>query len=1350
MAYVVPSVKIYQQFAQVAVPVSPDLPACIIGPNKQYLDITDASDKQTAYLGLYEKLGLDPLLYPGREAGSIVEQDSVQLWMDNTKAIYFSDDDGEVDPLFPNILKSVTPNYFCDYVNVDGTSYPLSTGLHNRCVKVGDYVKLTKGIDEFETKIVGLQNIKIAAVTGSPASAAENHENIGNVDTYVVLPDAVREVAVIGTGIIGFNGEYKYSNEDTTYTVGCTIGGAVGTAEFVVTDSGTDLPAAGQRVQTVVGTRLYPIGSRGIILTVSDENIYGAPSLFVVGDEWEADYVAVTIGNGVVDAHFAGSEYTGDSEVVYTVTCVKSGGSGVAQVVAQSSDNRDISGPHTVYDGQSFNIGSEGIKIKFILPGTGKRLVAGDSWGISVSSNNFGVEPVSVFSTGDLEADILGSYLHSENSTLEPAGWLLLKLSVLTPGAFGTAIINWALLDGDASTLYPVSVESGTIVTQAADDETTEYTLVGTLKVKFHPDGGVFVTDSEVTYSYSPIGILEITEVNSHDRSADTVALVSLAAEAVDENYEYPSAVTPDIGNSGAGTFDSSGRYLNEAEDLTYTVEIISATSSQLQITVTPSVGTESITTVTWASSDIATAKEIGTRGVMLTPVLPTGNIDVDFDATDTYTLTAIASSSLTVIEEYAFTSPIVYTVEVITGGVLGTAELTVTTTGGLDNDLIVTELGITDYYIGSRGLKVRLGVNPVSEMDLGDKWIINTALKNVYTGTVDGTYYVTVETAGALGEAEIYVTSTMGDTSGPTKILADTSAVHSHRKESLPVSIGNHGVLVRFTDPGYGLMEGDIWTVGVTSERLGGYSNILLSRSVPEVLQVADIEYDVMLVENGIEVPAEGIGGTYWEVDASTITINGGATFTTSTVYDLVGGSPVLTVLTIEDGARIYVTYEALLTGSTMTLFTINSVDEIEGILGRIDTRNPLAFGVYKALQNTDTPVKALRISSDDSIGYQEAIDYLATRIDVYGLVPLTKNPVVIQAFKDHVDFMSEPDRNKFRIAIVNQALPLQEYIKNYTINEYTGEVEDYTATIIDDPNAADLSPPMYTKVIGDDNSLFLTDGVTAGDFFLTNFHEVDEEEVFDEYEIDLVINDETLLLLTGPLAPVMTAQKYQIVRKLEKFDQATAYANIAKSYLDHRVYLVWPDYVGVEGEEVDGYYLCCGIVGMVAGFPPHQGFTNIGVVGFDDVSRSTQYFKESELNVMAEVGVYIITQDTPGAMPYCRHQVSTDNTSVTLRELSITKNLDYISFYFRNRLSPFIGVWNATSDAVDSIELEIKAGTEYLKTLKLPKIGAPLLDLVINSIVVNELLRDNIDIDTDALLPYPLNYINHTIRVS
>lgn len=161
-----------------------------------------------------------------------------------------------------------------------------------------------------------------------------------------------------------------------------------------------------------------------------------------------------------------------------------------------------------------------------------------------------------------------------------------------------------------------------------------------------------------------------------------------------------------------------------------------------------------------------------------------------------------------------------------------------------------------------------------------------------------------------------------------------------------------------------------------------------------------------------------------------------------------------------------IYIGYRAMRVDKA-SVQTINSVDEIESKLGRLDERNPLAVGVYVALSNTGTPIQAFAVATDDLTGHMGARDHVSTRDDIYCIVPVTDTLTtsswvsVVSMWKDHcVDFASY-DKAKFRVVIGSyDELPTEKSSAPPSNEGYTLEdpAETGNSVFVDPAAAADF----------------------------------------------------------------------------------------------------------------------------------------------------------------------------------------------------------------------------------------------------------------------------------------------------
>ncbi len=213
------------------------------------------------------------------------------------------------------------------------------------------------------------------------------------------------------------------------------------------------------------------------------------------------------------------------------------------------------------------------------------------------------------------------------------------------------------------------------------------------------------------------------------------------------------------------------------------------------------------------------------------------------------------------------------------------------------------------------------------------------------------------------------------------------------------------------------------------------------------------------------------------------------------------------------------------------------------------------------------------------------------------------------------------------------------------------------------------------------------------------------------------------------------------------DKNSIAQTVALSSNAYKSRRIYVVFPDTVvaTLDGNDtvLPGFYLCAGIAGMVARFPPQQGFTNLPMTGFTGVQGSNDSFSVKQLNQMAGGGTYIVVQEGQGAALTCRHQLSTDLTSIETRELSITKVVDFVAKFLRQALRNFIGTFNITQPFLDTLSTVIQAMLGFLVE------NGIILGGDLNNLIQSKDSPDTVLVDVTLDVPFPCNYIRLTLVV-
>jgi len=472
---------------------------------------------------------------------------------------------------------------------------------------------------------------------------------------------------------------------------------------------------------------------------------------------------------------------------------------------------------------------------------------------------------------------------------------------------------------------------------------------------------------------------------------------------------------------------------------------------------------------------------------------------------------------------------------------------------------------------------------------------------------------------------------------------------------------------------------------------------------------------------------------------------------------------------------APILITYKGLRIdlspdADNPALLTIDDISTLEEAADPISTDNPGSLMTYLSLLNapavTVAAIGVPEVSADapdgTPLGYAKCAEFLENE-EVYAIATASQLSTVHQTFLTHVNVMSEPEQKGERIYFFNPPIPDRalptilgsgtDLNTTPTANECTVEVNLAPALIAAgiDPNS-DINPvtgeienEVYLDIGGDDKA-YLVQKVDNGTIITlrTDFGTGDgNDDSF--YSVDdfptTVISDDWSVSIRGVQLLVSGTTKPDRNRISETI------ASAASAYGFRRGFYVHPDQCGINitGLEqlVEGYYATSCIVGMVGQLPPQQGFTNYPMTGLTRVVGSNDKFTNRQLNVMAAGGVYILVQDAQGAPVICRHQLSTDMTSIETRELSITKVVDYTAKFMRAGLRNFIGRSNITQGFLDNLSTIVQGQLNFLVE------GGVLIGADINNLIQDADNPDTVLIDVTLDVPFPCNYIRLTLII-
>lgn len=891
--------------------------------------------------------------------------------------------------------------------------------------------------------------------------------------------------------------------------------------------------------------------------------------------------------------------------------------------------------------------------------------------------------------------------------------------------------------------------------------------------------GGTYagsLEDNVLTDTYiiriSQTGKAPVNSVLSNNTASDTVATVtSIYDFSAPETYTIRILTGGALGvataviESQSGT-DNTPAFTTAASGVPFTLNSKSTDATltgttpltagdTFVIQCNPSQGRLSITTASGTDQQVnkvfpgfGVAIPTGVRGVEVTI---TAGASTEITAGDSWSVAVVkAIDAVVATSTGTFTGPqdINYTLEVIQGGGVNKASLRVSSTY-LDTNRIITLVGFGSgnlLNVGDYGLQVYFDTNTQLGLVKGDKFnvtaqaSVETALKTiitdaripdeadnetigaaVYTGggtpntaTSGGDYLhinkalslystevytITVVTGGAYGTAELVWTSSSGlDNSTSNTLIPVTPGTD--------INIGTQGLTVNFTGANP-FTTSDSWTITISKPNL----------SVKLLIPVAEKDISQQREDNPLT--------TAWSVTASKISISAGLCFKDSSWDDF--------ECLLAEKATMFFSYRALHTLNANTIFTIEdeAISSIESILGKDSQDNPIARGARLAiLNNTSTAVYAIYPNNSTLTAWTDLFAKLEAKneTNTYRLAILTNDDSKIDAAISHLNKMSSPQKNKWRDLYTSKEMP-----KVFDVVG-TSTSSDVTATVIEN-----INDPGKFNVVRASSGNFGVSAVGDKLVYLNNTYTITKADTNSEIEID------------GDLgAPQTIPASVYIYHEPTAQEVAEQYLFFGENFNSRRIVHVVPDTFKWNGESHPSYFAAAAIAGYKGGLPVHQPITNTNIIGIDEVEDSLRLFNDTQLDLIASGGNLILAQDSDNESPYIRHQLTTDDTDVNKREISVTENIDEISYGITGIIKPFIGKYNIHTGVIDQVKTNVE-GYLYTKTESVNDQAGPQLTSFENLSIEQDTTQvDKINVSVRLIPPKPFNYADITLTVT
>lgn len=713
------------------------------------------------------------------------------------------------------------------------------------------------------------------------------------------------------------------------------------------------------------------------------------------------------------------------------------------------------------------------------------------------------------------------------------------------------------------------------------------------------------------------------------------------------------------------------------------------------------------------------------------------------------------------------------YVIEVIqgsTGGNITTARLSVTSASGTDNVPLVTPAAYdSPTSIGTRGLTVTFASLTDDDLYVGDKFTV--VVNQEYTlpvltkgGTYnasdfrDRTYIIEVIKGGTIASNPVVRVSTVEGTDAGGEITLTAASANT----SQTFAVGSYGVTMSIAAT-EGLFKGDRWTLTATASKETNLRRLVLGHVLPQGVAFNEVSADIkvkLFIVDDISLSKRGVvpGDYNFESTLDEVRIYDTISIPYAgwTVNGAVAPLPLHSPEGFSNRSQVYISYRAWYPRSTNVL-SVRSSGDLATLPGPTDVDNPLKYALSKALLTSNShPVFYFNTGNPSVVdNWAAGLAFAEAFESTYGVVPLTRDNAVLDLVAAHVNTLSGPQFNRYRVAWLTDS-PRDEAIIVGATTSDNGEV--VTATITDNTEQSGTQYTLLTITSG--NASFADLGVRPLDRvrfgFSTNAW---GDEFYNEYVVERVINDNSLVLASGPDVAEIIPRKVEIQRTLTAAEKVQSFTGKLATLVDNTVVVgstttnrypgmlvrFLPFATVMDGvNEVPSYFMAATLAGIRSALAPHQSMTRIQVPGFSAV-KGIEEFTISQLNELAAAGGFIVSPDYSTGALTVRHAVTAGPfDDVNQREESVISNVHSISFYFFDILNPYIGQSNVTPSNLATIRAELEAAADFLRSANFSqRLGGQLTDFTLNSVRQSPVSKDSILVQADLTLPGPTNRI-------
>ena len=468
-------------------------------------------------------------------------------------------------------------------------------------------------------------------------------------------------------------------------------------------------------------------------------------------------------------------------------------------------------------------------------------------------------------------------------------------------------------------------------------------------------------------------------------------------------------------------------------------------------------------------------------------------------------------------------------------------------------------------------------------------------------------------------------------------------------------------------------------------------------------------------------------VGSTFVEAAESTVTILGNAN---SEPISLGGEAQAYPIYT----GAFYAEYRVRSDKFVNTYGQVADIDYVADLLGKVCPENPLGIAVANAVEESEgnfVYFVALDEDPEDEdemiAAYTKALDLIADKDGIYGIVPCTDNQSVAKAILQFVEKQSSEEIPYFKYLYASKEIPTEELLLP----------NDNTALVISAKTTeSDSTEGTLTKVTFTGSPLLNVGTIVKGDVL----------KYGNGYEAIIASsNHKNAIWLEGAVTSLQVSDAVTIFKTL------TDNADIIESIIE------WKDiankrcsFVIADGAyynstiPVPNYCVAAALAGKRSASYPHAPLSNVTMKAI--TTSDPHGFTSSQSKKLGAAGFWRVGMREDGECISRRQLTSVASGDVNYDEQSIVCNIDSIGLSLKIIGRDLVGNTNISPALLDILEFNLEARLSDFMNYVDELIGPQLLSGAVLSVVQDKVFKDRIYAELEGEPPKPFNRFHIT----